>query len=84
MCRWDHLIVRPTTYYALVVETAGTPKEALVSDSSEAIQEILSQINKAIDGEPISLGEGGKPPWQIIVEDSCDEAPSVWEPQEQK
>jgi len=45
------------TYYALVIETAGTPREALVSDNRVIIEEIIGQIMKAINGEPVNWSQ---------------------------
>lgn len=41
-------------YYSLVIETAGTPKTALISDNENVIDTIISQIMKAINGEPVN------------------------------
>lgn len=48
------LMKKDQTYYALVIETAGTPREALVSNDSRVIQQIISQIMRAINGEKVN------------------------------
>jgi hypothetical protein len=45
------------TYYSLVIETAGTPREALVSDNEALIDEVISQIMKAINGEAVDWSQ---------------------------
>jgi hypothetical protein len=44
---------RDIPYYSLLIETAGTPREALISDSEEVINTIIGEIMRAINGEPV-------------------------------
>lgn len=42
-------VLSTRTYYALVIETAGTPHKTLVSTDGNLIRELVRQIMKAID-----------------------------------
>jgi molybdopterin converting factor small subunit len=42
-------VLSARTYYALVIETAGTPRRALVSTDGNLVRELVRQIMKAID-----------------------------------
>jgi len=42
-------VLSARTYYALVIETAGTPRRALVSTDGNLVSELVRQIMKAID-----------------------------------
>jgi hypothetical protein len=47
------------TYYALVIETAGTPHKTLVSTDGNLIRELVRQIMKAIDDPQTEYRQSG-------------------------